>query len=115
MKKSKLSLALTIVLMLAFGLSQAATPTPTTNPGGGSLKHFKFPSILLNPAADHVEKTYKVEVLFTTDHLGKVNFVLVKTDNKELRSEIEKQFYNLALQGTKENVVQKVILNFKIV
>lgn len=55
----------------------------------------------------------KIEVLFTTDVSGKVNFVLVKTPDANLKSEIEKQFFSLNFQNLQHDVVNSVTLNFK--
>ena len=57
----------------------------------------------------------KVEILFTTNQTGNVDFVLVKTDNIDLQKEIEKQFYNMHLAKLKQNVVHSVILIFKTI
>jgi hypothetical protein len=55
----------------------------------------------------------KIEVLFTTNENGNVNFVLAKTKDAGLRQEIEKQFYNMHFTGLHSNVVNSVVLNFK--
>lgn len=55
----------------------------------------------------------KVEILFTTAQNGDVNFVLAKTNNTELKKEIEKQFYALHFQNLNTNAVNSVVLNFK--
>jgi hypothetical protein len=92
-----------------------------TTPSSGSVtretektirNYFKFPQVLL---PGHETKSYenKIEVLFTTDKFGRVNFVLAKTDNAELKQEIEKQFLNLQLSKVKQNVVHSVTLNFR--
>ena len=57
----------------------------------------------------------KVEVLFTTDETGNVNFAFAKTTNKQLKEEIEKQFSDLKLPQLKPNVAHSVILNFKYI
>lgn len=55
----------------------------------------------------------KIEILFTTNNLGKVNFVLAKTENLELKKQIEAQFSHLNLPKLKTDVVHSIILNFK--
>ena len=55
----------------------------------------------------------KVEILFTTNNLGNVNFVLAKTENAELKKQIETQFSHLNLPKLKTDVVHSIILNFK--
>lgn len=56
----------------------------------------------------------KVEILFTTDEKGEVNFALARTNNEMLRKEIEKQFHSLHFTKMKKDVVNSVTLNFKI-
>jgi hypothetical protein len=55
----------------------------------------------------------KVEVLFTTDKSGKVNFVLAKTENQLLKKEIEDEFSKLSLSKVCAEVVHSVVLNFQ--
>ena len=55
----------------------------------------------------------KVEILFTTNTNGDVNFVLAKTDDVDLKNKIEKQFSQLHLTKLKTDVVHSIILNFK--
>ncbi len=57
----------------------------------------------------------KVEILFTTDKKGDVNFVLAKTENTNLKKEIEKQFFGMHLSKLKQDVVHSIILNFKTI
>ena len=54
-----------------------------------------------------------LEVLFTTNLLGQVDFDLAKTINENLKSEIEKQFLKLNLTKLKSDVVHSVTLNIK--
>ena len=57
----------------------------------------------------------KVEVLFTTDKNGDVNFAFAKTTNQQLKEEIEKQFSAMKLPQLKANVAHSVMLNFKYI
>jgi hypothetical protein len=57
----------------------------------------------------------KVEVLFTTDAFGKVNFVLAKTSDTELKKSVEQQFFNLSFQNLQHDVVNSVTLNFRTI
>jgi hypothetical protein len=79
--------------------------------------YFKFPQVLIphvnNAVVPDVKSEQKVEVLFTTDVNGTVNFVLAKTGNRELKSEIEKQFRSIHFNKLKSEVVHSVVLNFK--
>ncbi len=68
----------------------------------------KFPAICLT-------SNQKVEILFTTDQKGDVNFVLAKTENTILKKEIEKQFTGMHLSKLKQDVVHSVVLNFKTI
>jgi hypothetical protein len=71
-------------------------------------EHVKFPNLILP-----VQKTEKVEVIFTTAENGKVNFVLAKTDNLQLKQIIEKQFTGLLLNQLKANEAYSIVFNFK--
>lgn len=74
-------------------------------------EHVKFPKLILPVQEQH----QKVEVIFTTAENGNVNFVLAKTDNKEVKAEIEKQFSKLTLNKLKANVAYSIVLNFKTI
>ncbi|MBK6836208.1 MAG: hypothetical protein IPG89_18880 [Bacteroidetes bacterium] len=57
----------------------------------------------------------RVEIVFTTSEDGKVNFVLAKTKNAELKNQIEKQFSQLTLSKLKANVAHSIVFNFKTI
>jgi hypothetical protein len=71
-------------------------------------QHICFPNIILP-----IIKTEKVEVVFTTDEKGKVNFVLAKTENEVLKKQIEKQFSEMTLTKIKSNVAYSIVFNIK--
>jgi hypothetical protein len=71
-------------------------------------QHISFPNIILP-----ISKTEKVEVVFTTDEKGKVNFVLAKTENEDLKKQIEKQFSEMTLTKIKSNVAYSIVFNIK--
>jgi hypothetical protein len=73
-------------------------------------EHVKFPKLILP-----IQQQQKIEVVFTTSENGNVNFVFAKTDNKEAKAEIEKQFAKLNLNKLKANVAYSVVLNFKTI
>jgi hypothetical protein len=74
--------------------------------------YFKFPQILINvDLNEHEQNT--VEVIFKINNIGQTNFVLVKTQNIELKKEITKQFNALKLPNLKSDVVYSVMLKFK--
>lgn len=84
---------------------------PEANETEKTIKdYFKFPQIVIP-----VNESQKVEVLFTTDKSGNVDFVLAKTIDANLKTEIEKQFLKLNLAKLKNNVVHSVTLNIKTV
>jgi len=87
------------------GLSPEAIETEKT-----IKDYFQFPQIITP-----VNESQKVEVLFTTNLLGQVDFVLAKTLDANLKSEIEKQFLKLNLIKIKSEVVHSVTLNIKAV
>lgn len=57
----------------------------------------------------------KVEILFSTDDKGKVNFALAKTTNQLLKKEIEKQFYTMHFSDLKAEMINSVVVNFKTI
>jgi hypothetical protein len=73
-------------------------------------EHVKFPKLILP-----IQQQQKIEVVFTTSENGNVNFVFAKTDDKEAKAEIEKQFAKLNLSKLKANVAYSVVLNFKTI
>lgn len=73
-------------------------------------EHVKFPKLIL-PVQQHE----KVEVIFTTNEKGKVDFVLAKTKNQFIKTEIEKQFLELTLNKLKANVAYSIVFNFKTI
>lgn len=91
---------------------------PGSKPGSPETEktiknYFKFPQILLPHAEVNATVSKKVEVLFTTDQFGRVNFVMAKTEDGQLKGEVEKQFYKLRLPKLPSEVVHSVVLNFK--
>ncbi len=65
-----------------------------------------------NPIAA-LNQSQKVEVLFTTNEKGSVNFVLAKTENQVAKTEIEKQFSHLQFKNLNANVAYSIVINFK--
>lgn len=108
--KNKIKITALLVVTLFFSsFSKAADiGTETTKQ---IQEHLFFPNILIQPN----QNVSKIEVLFTTDVDGKVNFVLAKTDNKELKKEIEKNFSGLVLKDIKPNVCHAITIKLKIV
>ena len=85
--------------------------SPEANETEKTIKdYFKFPQIVTPLNEDQ-----KIEVLFTTDEKGHVDFVLAKTVDQNLKMEVEKQFLKLNLTKLKCNVVHSVTLNIKTV
>lgn len=102
---SLLMISLTVKPNTKTGISPEAVETEKT-----IKDYFKFPQIFIP-----VNESQKVEVLFTTNENGNVDFVLARTDDKNLRAEIEKQFSKLNLIKLKSNVVHSITLNIKTV
>lgn len=99
--------------LLILGLNAKASVNPIGNEivinAGNEIKHhLSFPNILMN-----VNKSEKVEVVFTTSENGKVNLVIAKTENEILKREIEKQFLELVLDKLKSNVAYSIVFNIK--
>ena len=120
MSKTPLNLLKTLLItgLLLTTLTAVSNNTPAsttvTNETEKTIRnYFKFPQILLPHYEMKSVQENKVDVLFTTDKTGKVNFVLAKTSNPQLKEEIERQFFNLQLIKVKQNVVHSVTLNFK--
>lgn len=98
------ALCLGSFLLKANGGKESAIETEKT-----IKEHVTFPKLIL-PVK---QQNQKVEVIFTTGNDGKVNFVLAKTDNLEIKSEVEKQFSQLTLNKLNANVAYSVVLNIK--
>lgn len=73
-------------------------------------KHINFPNIIFTKSTSE-----KVEVVFTTNEKGKVNFVIAKTKNQRLKTEVEKQFLELTLAKIKSNVAYSIVFNIKLI
>jgi len=98
----------------AFSASVAFSDPRDTKPEKTIKNYFKFPQILMRPSQQNGSiLPKKVEVLFTTDKSGKVNFVLAKTENQLLKKEIEDEFSKLSLSKVCAEVVHSVVLNFQ--
>lgn len=124
MKTQSKKLIKTLVIataMLTTFLGIAGTVPKTVNEGNlpenqKTIRDFlKFPQVLMHQNASFNKVEKKVEVLFTTGKDGVVNFVLAKTNNATLKSEIEKQFQKMQFQKLNSNVVHSVVLSFKTI
>lgn len=104
--------------LLAFILAGSFVSAKTLTTGNDGIvetektikRHMSFPNVLL---AKKVSE--KVEVVFTTNEKGKVNFVIAKTENELLKTEIEKQFSELTLLKIKSNVAYSIVFNIKLI
>lgn len=114
---SKLSFLLIAVLTLSvFTVKANNTPGETKKVKEAEKTihdYFRFPGILVPLRDLNKQDAKKVEVLFSTDQNGNINFVLAKTSDRELKAEIERQFWKLRLNGLKRDVVNSVVLNFR--
>lgn len=118
--KTKTITASILLLLLLNVQGLFSNTNPVQKPQAGEAEKtirelIKFPKVLLPLNQTGKQNTYRIEVLFTTDQFGKVNFVLAKTKDPLLKSEIEKQFLDLKLKQVKSEVVNSVILSFKLV
>jgi len=98
------------VLFLASFFVHAGTGLKSEGTEQTIRQHIKFPKLILP-----VEKNEKVEVIFTTAPNGKVDFVLARTSNQDLKKEIEKQFMGMSLPKLKANVAHSIVFNFKTI
>jgi hypothetical protein len=99
------TLTLGSLLLKANNGSEAAIETEKT-----IKEHIYFPGLILP-----LQQQQKVEVVFTTNEKGKVDFVLAKTDNKDIKAAVEKQFSTLTLNKLKANVAYSIVLNIKTI
>ena len=111
---TRLVLLTSLIFSSLFALPHTS---PANTPAGIEAKkiieeYFKFPQ-MLTTSNEKAAASRTVEVLFTTDSTGNVNFVLAKTQNENLKHDVESQFYKLRLPKLKEDVVHSVVLNFK--
>jgi len=106
--------AIKVTALVALTLGSFLLNANNKNGAGETEKtikeHVKFPNLILP-----IKQTEKVEVVFTTSENGKVNFVFAKTNNKEIKADIEKQFSQLTLTKLKANVAYSIVLNFKTI
>lgn len=111
-----------LILMAGFIFSVsllAANNTPVTGKKNKEAEktihdYFKFPGVLVPlHSFQKADTQKKVEVLFSTDPTGRVDFVLAKTSDRELKAEIERQFSKLRINNLKSDVVNSVTLNFR--
>ncbi|MDI1354293.1 MAG: hypothetical protein PSX36_05225 [bacterium] len=120
MKTSKNIISLGLILALSLSsLMAISNNTPKGNvppsPEKSIANYFKFPSILIPYSETKANAAVKVEVIFTTDKLGKVTYAYAKTKDLKLKQEIERQFSTFKLPQIKENVAHSVMLNFQYV
>lgn len=114
-KKLAFAIALTFSTLFVLAGTEP-NPTGAKSESEKTIRdYFKFPQILIHHQESEKVESRKVEVLFTTDSTGSVNFVLAKIDDEDLKKEIEKQFSKLKLPKLKHEVVYSVILNFRTV
>ena len=95
MKTTNKITKLAMILGLTF-VTLAATPnttpanTVTPSPEKTISSYFKFPKVLI-PYKPTANQPVKVEVIFTTDKDGKVNYAYAKTRDQKLKKEIEQR------------------------
>ncbi|MDX2173897.1 MAG: hypothetical protein SFY56_12315 [Bacteroidota bacterium] len=108
MKKLNLIKKASFVIGLSLFTLFANAKTKNGNELIETEKTIKESIVFITPVSSQ-----KVEILFTTSEAGNVNFVLAKTEDSTLKTQIEKQFIHLHLSNLKADVVYSIILNFK--
>lgn len=108
--KSALVAVLLFSSVVAFSGNTPKSQGKKTDAEKTIRQFFKFPQVLAPMA--QVKSAEKVEVLFSTDKDGKVNFVLAKTDDVRLKNEIEKQFFAMRMSEMKADMINSVVLSF---
>lgn len=101
-KKTSLIIGLSLITLFTNAKAKSGSKFPDVE------KTIKESIVFTTPVSNQ-----KVEVLFTTNQTGNVNFVLAKTEDTNLKSKIEKQFEQLNFVNLKAEVVYSIILNFK--
>ncbi len=101
----KLSLILAISISSLFANANVKTPNVISNEIQEGIKIEK----------QFLNQNQKVEILFTTNQNGDVNFALAKTNNTNLKLELEKQFSLLNFKALKSETVYSIVLNIKII
>lgn len=110
--KPFIKIVATSIITCTMSINTFALNNKHTTPEKEIQKHLAFPNVLM--PLSKTEST-KVEVLFTVQEDGQVNFVLAKTNNEQLKKGIEKNFAKLVLKTIKPNVCYGVTLNLKTV
>ncbi len=109
--KNLKKLTVTVGLVIGSLLSVNANTTKTISLPEAE-KEIKECVKLNNTVLKHDER---VEVLFTVTKTGEVNFVFVKSNNEEVKTELTKQFSKLHFASLKGEVVHSVVLNLKLI
>jgi predicted secreted protein len=89
------------------------TPMKANNGTEASTEKQIQKQLNVNCVRLNAEEQTKVDVVFTTNEEGKVNLVIAKTENEDIKKEIEKNFSKLVLPNVKPNVCYGVTLNIK--
>jgi hypothetical protein len=114
--KNRIPLTKTLVMayfLAICGTAMATDPAPrnTATATEQTIRdYFRFPSFVTPLPVNSEEK---VEVLFTTDANGKVNFVMARTSNRELKQLVEQKLTGISLRQLQANVVHSVVLSFR--
>lgn len=106
--KSLLKITAIVILNSLF-----VAPLKANNGAEASTEKQIQKQLNVNCTGLNAEEQTKVDVIFTTNEEGKVNLVIAKTENNEIRKEIEKNFSKLVLSKVKPNVCYGVTLNIK--
>ena len=88
-----------------------ANGTGTFSHTSNVKNHLKLSTIWMPFDESKINTSVKVEVVFMTDQSGYVSFVLAKSQDQELKVELEKQFSKFFLPQLRKNVPHTVTLN----
>lgn len=107
----------TIIFSLVLILGTTLISNANNGSDGALYQHLskKVQSIITTPEALKQEnQTQKITVLFAVDEQGKVISVSAKTENKDVKSDLEKQFLGLILSGLDPFVYNSIDIKFVI-
>lgn len=111
--KTKINNLLKMMLVVGLTISSLSVKSNNGQEGSAAYETEKAIKESIKLSTSQFKTNQKVEVLFTTNVQGNVNFILVKTDDKALKQEIEKQFSLLHFNKLHSDVVNSVTLIFK--
>ena len=109
------TLCLMVALTATSGLVAAEEPASRLRTANAKTiqDYFRIPGLFLPSHAFDQQETLQVQVLYTTDRNGRVDFVLARTGDRALKRAIEERFIKLTLLPAGSGVVRMVVLEFR--